>query len=61
MNELIALGLTIAGISAIIGLLTVWCRPVKFTQLGRFPGNDEALRLYEARRDMGGHGARLRD
>jgi hypothetical protein len=58
--NIVALGLTIAGICALIGALSVWCRPVKFTELTRFPGNDEAIRSYETRRDAGGFGARVR-
>lgn len=56
MNEVIALGLTIAGISALIGLLSMWCRPVKFTQLGRFAGNDAARQSYENRLSAAGIG-----
>lgn len=56
MTDLIALGLTIAGISALIGLLSLWCRPVKFTQLTRFPGNDAARERYDARLEAAGIG-----
>jgi hypothetical protein len=52
----LALGLTLAGISGIVGALSVWCRPVKYTQLGRFAGNDVALRSYENRLAAAGIG-----
>lgn len=56
MSQLIALGLTIAGSSALIGLLSMWCRPVKFTELTRFPGNDAARQSYENRLNAAGIG-----
>jgi hypothetical protein len=56
MTDLIAIGLTIAGICGLIGALSVWCRPVKFTELGRFPGNDEAKAQYERRLEAAGIG-----
>jgi hypothetical protein len=56
MNDLIALGLTVAGSSAIVGALSVWCRPVKFTELTRFPGNDAARESYENRLSAAGIG-----
>jgi hypothetical protein len=59
-ETILALGFTLAGISGIVGALSVWCRPVKFTQLTRYQGPDKALRSYEQRRDAGGFGARVR-
>lgn len=56
MNDLIALGLTLAGSCALIGALGMWCRPVKFHQLGRFVDNDVARERYEARLEAGGYG-----
>lgn len=56
MSQIIALGLTVAGISALIGLLSMWCRPVKFTELSRFAGNDAARQSYENRLAAAGIG-----
>lgn len=56
MNTLIALGLTLAAICALVGLLAAWCRPVKFTELTRFPGNDAAKESYENRLAAAGIG-----
>lgn len=56
MTDLIAIGLTLAGISCIVGALSLWCRPVKFTELTRHPGNDAALRSYENRLSAAGIG-----
>lgn len=56
MNDLIAFGLAIAGISGIVGALSMWCRPVPMRQLTRFPGNDEAKAQYEARLEAAGIG-----
>lgn len=58
--NIVALGLTIAGICGLIGALSVWCRPVKFTQLGRFAGNDVARQSYENRLAAAGIG-KVRD
>ena len=56
MNTIIAIGLCLAGSCIIIGLLDRWCRPVKFTQLTRFKGNDVALESYESRLTAAGIG-----
>lgn len=56
MTDLIALGLVLAGIFAIIGALNEWCRPVPMRQLTRFPGNDEARQQYERRLEAAGIG-----
>ena len=56
MNTLAALGLTLAAISVLIRLLAAWCRPVKFTELSRFPGNDAAAQSYENRLAAAGIG-----
>lgn len=56
MNDLTALGLTLAGIISLVKLLSMWCRPVKFTQLGRFAGNDAARQSYENRLSAAGIG-----
>ncbi len=56
MNDLTALGLTIAGIISLVKLLSMWCRPVKYTQLGRFAGNDAARQSYENRLSAAGIG-----
>lgn len=60
MNDLIAIGLTLAGISSLIGSLALWCRPVKFHQLTRFQGNDAARESYLSRAEQGGHLARCK-
>ena len=57
MSDLTILGLCIAGVCAVVGLFAHWCRPVRFVQLGRFPGNEVAIERYEIRRDALGHGA----
>lgn len=56
MNTIIGIGLCLAGSCIIIGLLDRWCRPVKFTQLTRFNGNDVALESYENRLSAAGIG-----
>lgn len=56
MNDLTALGLTLAGIISLVKLLSMWCRPVKYTQLGRFAGNDAARQSYENRLAAAGIG-----
>lgn len=50
----------LAGIALIVRLLDCWCRPVRYTQLMRFPGNEAARQAYELRAEMGGHLVRER-
>lgn len=56
MNNLIALGLTLAGISAIFGVLSLWCRKVPMHQIGRFAGNEIARERYAHRLEAAGLG-----
>lgn len=49
------------GSALCIAFLRWLCRPPTFRELMRFPGNEEAARLYEQRRDAFGHGARLKE
>lgn len=56
MSTIIAIGLCLAASCVIIGLLDRWCRPVKFTQLTRFQGNDVASELYDKRLEAAGIG-----
>ena len=45
----------LVGIALIVWLLDRACRPVRLTQLTRFPGNDVARERYELRAELGGH------